>query len=298
MSTQVYSGPRVPPRQYISQLSGLPPSGDIIVNSITITPEPTLSTSTERPLVRKSADPNKGLVQLGSSVEIDDLIVNTSIGLDFFVTASDPAPTRCLTLNLLDGLVKNATNILADRVQLNVAPTVNNALASALAWNPVTKFIEQLALPAVPTAGTTAQVKDVAQTASSGADVRVLFPVVVVPDAGLTYDTGTGVFTVATAGQFTVSWTIAWDLDLTALGVRSTWLTANGNTVRYGQQIMTASVVPFPIGQSSSVSFSAPPGVTFEIHAFQTRGSNLDMLGTSAGPPNITLIDITRASIP
>jgi hypothetical protein len=297
MSNQVYNNDETPtPNVYVSQLIGRSPSGGIVTRSLTLTDVPGPSLNLERPLVRNSSGPDPvGLVELGGDILVDRLSFNVT-------PFADGSPEYALVANSsggpTTGNVQTGLQIKMNKLLLTDQPVTNNSRTTCLTRAPGTGLfqVEQREL----SAGTTARTKDASQTVAFGVEAAVLFPVSSGTDAGLTYDDGTGVFTVATAGQFSVAWTIAWALDLTASGVRSTWMTtSNGGTVRYGQQIVSAGGVPFPLGQSSCVSFSAPAASTFQIHAFQTTvpAADVDMVGTSLGSVNVTLINITRATI-
>lgn len=213
------------------------------------------------------------------------------------LTITDPPPLhvgdeRVLMRNTATGAVELAAGIVASRLIVTDVPTnADNDGFPFLVRDSATGAVKQRTSASVPFTGYTTRHLDADQVIGNGVDTVVLFPINDHGDGALSYDPGTGTFTVLATGMWSISYTLAFGLSV--VGNRYAWLTFNGGVARYAAN-NKISVNDSLMNGCRSTGLSS--GDTFQLHAFQDSGGPLAVQGLLANGFNFTEISVTRVT--
>jgi hypothetical protein len=283
MSNQVYRNDRpAVPNVYISDIIQPSPGGGAVVKSLTITDAPALNVGDERALVR---DSGTGAVELGAGVIASRVILSDVPPLDVGVQ-------RALARDSVSGTVVTLDGLLATSLTLSAVPTTNNTNQPFLVRNSATGVVEQRDASTVPHTDSTERHASVDQLSGDAADFVVLFDVQDTGDPGLSYNAGTGLFTVVTGGLYVISYSIAWEAN--AVGARWGWISF-GSAARYASNV-APTVAGLISSRSGTISVILTATETFNIHAFQDSGIPLQVQGLATDGVNFTSMSAQRVS--
>jgi hypothetical protein len=154
-----------------------------------------------------------------------------------------------------------------------------------------TGLVKQRVSASVPFAGYSQRHLDADQVIADATDTVVLFPIDDHSDIALSYNPGTGVFTVLATGLWTISYTLAFGLSV--VNFRYTWLTLNGGIARYAADNKPSVNDSLMTG---CLSTGLANGDTFQLHAFQDSGAPLAVQGLLATGRGFTTISATRVT--
>lgn len=283
MSNQVYRNDKpAVPNVYISDILQPGPGGGAVVKSLTITDPPPLHVGDERVLMRNTTT---GAVELAAGVIASRLILTDAPPLDI-------GTQRALTRDSVGGTVLELDGLLATSLTLSAVPTnADNDGFPFLVRDSATGVVKQRTSASVPFTGYTERHLDADQVIGNGVDTVVLYPINDHGDGALSYDPGTGTFTVLATGMWSISYTTAFGLSV--VGNRYSWLTFNGGVARYAAN-NKISVNDSLMNGCQSTGLTS--GETFQVHAFQDSGGPLAVQGLLTNGINFTSIAVTRVT--